>query len=254
MKDQFQNSDEVMIEINEQPVAIENGETKLAGRIFLPMDVEEKVPGVLFVHGWGSKQNGSFEVARDLTKQKVASLTFNLRDHGIEDGKPDRFSKKYFLSDVRAAYDFLAARGEVDPENISIVGSSFGAYLGAILTEERDVKRLLLRAPADYIDDDFEIPGVRGSEDSEVLEWRKKIHNWDETRSLRALHKYDGELLVVESGRDEIVPHVTVQSFVDAPIHKDKVRHVCIEEAEHSISRDEKSRQEFNSIVKNWVK
>ncbi len=254
MKDQYSNRNEMMTEINEESVVIKNGEVELHGQIFLPHNVEDKIPGVLFVHGWGSKQDGSFDIAKDLAKQKVASLTFNLRDHGIEGGDPNRFSKKEFLSDVRAAYDFLSTRSEVNPENINVVGSSFGAYLGTILTEERRIKKLLLRAPADYRDDDFEISGVRGSEDPEIMEWRRKLHNSDETKSLRALHKYEGKLLVVESGKDKIIPHETVQSFINAATNKDRVGYICMPEAEHSLSGDEKKQEEFRSIVTNWIK
>src|SRR5262245_52195248 len=49
-------------------------------------------------------------------------------------------------------------RDGVDAERIAVVGSSYGGYLGVLLTSERKVTSLALRAPAICSDADFDRP------------------------------------------------------------------------------------------------
>ncbi|HEY4512684.1 MAG TPA: alpha/beta fold hydrolase [Candidatus Paceibacterota bacterium] len=241
--------------IRTEEVKIPEGEIELAGTMFYPRVAKEKNPAVLFVHGWKSSQVKSFDVARSLAEEGNISLTFNLREHGDEGGNPSTCSRKDFLDDTRAAYDFLAKKEGVDPDNITVVGTSMGAYLAMILSEERKFKQLAFRVPANYQDEGFEEPGIRGSDFPDVVAWRKTKHDWSETRALKALHGFSGDVLIVESGKDEMVPHATVESYVDAVSDKEKVLHVLMADVGHSIrTEDEKNKKLYRDIVGNWIK
>ena len=62
------------------------------------------------------------------------------------------------LQDALAAYDLLVAQPAIDKSAIAVVGSSYGAYLGTILSSLRPVKWLSLRAPSIYRDHHWTIP------------------------------------------------------------------------------------------------
>jgi len=107
-----------------------------------------RIPGVLFVHGWGGSQEQYLARAREIAALGCVCLAFDLRGHAGTQRQRETVSRESNLRDALAAYDLLAAHAQVDRSAIAVVGSSYGGYLGAILTTLRAVKWLALRAPA----------------------------------------------------------------------------------------------------------
>lgn len=236
-----------------QPVQIPSGEIQLSGNLFPSSSkAEGKSPVVLHIHGWKSRQDRAFEISKLLSAMGFICLTFDLRGHGKSPGDIEKFSRKDFLEDCIAAYDFLAEQEGVDKESISVVGSSFGAYLAALLTKERTVSRLVLRVPADYPDEGFEIPKVQ-AEDPKKLEWRANPKKWKETAALRAVHDFRGETLVVESEKDESIPHQTVQNYINAVEEEGLLTHVVMKDAPHSLRERPDLQREFEKILVDWM-
>ncbi|HSX09791.1 MAG TPA: alpha/beta fold hydrolase [Candidatus Saccharimonadales bacterium] len=122
----------------------------LVGNILFPESLKSKNPALLFLHGWKSSQGRHIERAKKLVALGFICMTFDLKSHGKSDGDRSMLSIKDYLDDVIAAYDFLKMQKHVDPDRIGIVGSSFGGYLGSLLTEKCPVKWLALQAPANY--------------------------------------------------------------------------------------------------------
>src|SRR5688572_1410850 len=115
-------------------------------------------------------------------------------------------SRETDLDDVIAAYDVLARHPGVDPDAIAVVGSSYGGYLAAILTTLRPVKWLALRVPALYIDEGWDHPKLQLHKEQDLRSYRRKFVAAETNRALRACASYDGDVLVVESERDDIIP------------------------------------------------
>src|SRR5215207_7787280 len=113
------------------------------------------VPGVLFVHGWGGSQEKYLARAREIAALGCVCLTFNLRGHAETEPQHETVTREDNLRDLLAAYDVLACHPLVDKASIAVVGSSYGAYLAAILTALRPVRWLALRVPALYKDEDW---------------------------------------------------------------------------------------------------
>src|SRR5215207_1841938 len=113
------------------------------------------VPGVLFVHGWGGSQEKYLARAREIAALGCVCLTFNLRGHAETEPQHETVTREDNLRDLMAAYDVLVRHPLVDKNSIAVVGSSYGAYLAAILTERRPVRWLALRVPALYRDEDW---------------------------------------------------------------------------------------------------
>ena len=107
-----------------------------------------RVPGVLFVHGWGGSQEQDLARAREAVGLGCMCLTFDLRGHRLMEMQRETVTREDNLRDLTAAYDVIAGLRGVDPTSIAVVGSSYGGYLAAILSTLRPVRWLALRAPA----------------------------------------------------------------------------------------------------------
>ncbi|MDB5238173.1 MAG: permease [Candidatus Kaiserbacteria bacterium] len=226
---------------------------KLNGKIFRYADSNTMQPGALIIHGWESKQDRMFMLAEALAQKGYCCLTVDMRGHGASEGDHKTFSRKDFLKDVVAAYDFLVAQENIDTEDIIAIGSSFGSYLISLLSAERKLKAIVLRVPADYRDEGFDKPlhEQRGQESHSM--WKEQPHTNTETAALRAIHNFDGSLLIVESEKDELVPVPTLMSYVQAAPNPAKLRHVLMANAPHSISHHPELQRQFADIVSDWL-
>jgi uncharacterized protein len=224
---------------------------KLSAKLFRP-NAGTNDSAVLLVHGWESAQDRMFGLATRLSNLGYTCLTIDLRGHGKSEGDHRKFSRKEFLQDVFAAYDFLASQSSVSKKAIYAIGSSFGGYLCALLPNERNVKGLVLRVPTDFIDDGYEVSVFEQKDGWERSKWKAESHRTDETAALRSIGAFTGDILVVESGHDEVVPHTTVQSY-GAAAKQDKLSYVVMKNAPHSITRFPHLQQEFARIVIAWL-
>jgi|SRR3990167_1920038 len=229
------------------------GDLKLKGSLILPQKLLDKNPAILFVHGWTSHKERSYQYANGLAKLGYISFLFDMRGHGESDGNINTTTTKEFLDDVLAAYDYLIETPSVDKENIGAVGSSFGGYLVTLLTSKRNISRLVLRAPAEYPNEDFEKSKMQtsGGENPAVFAWRNQPKKSNETFSLEAVSNFNGKTLIIESEKDDMVPHQTIQNYVNAIKDKSKLTHIVIKNAPHSI-KEEKFRDKVEQILVDW--
>ena len=112
-----------------------------------------------------------------------------------------------------AAYDVLAAHRGVDPTRSRVVGSSYGGYLAAILTSLRPVRWLALRAPALYKDADWELPKRQLDRRAGPGRLPAAPVRPEENRALRACAAFRGDVLLVESEHDDVVPHPVIANY-----------------------------------------
>jgi uncharacterized protein len=236
-----------------QEVRIPSASGDLAGTLF-SANASGRHPAVLVIHGWTSAQDRHFDMAEMVCERAGATtLTFDLRGHGKTIGDINTLSRKNFLVDVVAAYDFLLSQEGVDPNNVGVIGSSFGGYLAALLTSKRKIAWAVLRVPADYPDEGFD-QSKKMSEQSGKDEWRKQCRDWDATAALCATHAFQGRVLIVESEKDDLIPRQTLLNYKDAVSDARNVEYVVMKNAPHSLSRFPEMKKEFNEIVFTWLK
>jgi alpha-beta hydrolase superfamily lysophospholipase len=82
-------------------------------------------PGIVVVHGAGSRKENHADFARLATANGWAALTFDLPGHGESDGE---FSGSA-IDDVIAMADLLSAQPGVDAGRVVMRGSSLGGFL-----------------------------------------------------------------------------------------------------------------------------
>lgn len=233
----------------DEPVTIRSGDAELAGTLVMP---GIRVPGVLFVHGWGGSQTQYVGRARQVAALGCVCLAFDLSGHAQTASLRDTVSREINLRDVLAAYDRLCSHPAVDRNHIAVVGSSYGGYLASILTTMRPVKWLGLRVPALYKDQSWESPKLqlRASQDLDV--WRKTFVPAAGNRALRACTQFQGDVLVVESEHDDLIPHAVISSYIESFVNAHSLTYRVIRGADHGLSKEE-HQTAYNFLVTNWI-
>jgi dienelactone hydrolase len=210
------------------------------------------VPGVLFVHGWGGSQEQYLARAREITALGCVSLTFNLRGHVETQPLYETVSREINLRDVLAAYDLLSSRRHVDPNAIAVVGSSYGGYLGAILSSMRPVKWLALRAPALYIDTGWATPKLQLHQDQDLKSYRRSVVGANGNKALSACQAFAGDVLLIESENDDVIPQAVLSSYRAACTHAHSLTYRCIAGADHGLTSDANQRA-YNALLLGWL-
>ncbi|MYN13372.1 alpha/beta fold hydrolase [Pusillimonas sp. TS35] len=223
-------------------------EEHLAGTFLTP---SSKVPGVLFVHGWGGSQDRDLERARGIAGLGCVCLTFDLRGHEKGSERQKTVTRAENLHDIVCAYDKLVQHPAIDSNAVAVVGTSYGAYLSTILTTLRPVKWLSLRVPSLYRDDQWTLP-KRQLNREDLAVYRGAPVLPDENRALAACAAFAGDVLLVESEHDHLVPHATIMSYRSAFGASHSMTHRVIDGADHALS--EKTAQEaYTSVLINWI-
>jgi pimeloyl-ACP methyl ester carboxylesterase len=209
------------------------------------------IPGVLFIHGWGVDRDTYLNRAREIAALGCICLLFDMRGHAATVEQRDEVTREDNLADVVAAYDRLAAHPLVDPAAIAVVGSSYGGYLAAVLTAVRPVRWLGMRVPALYQDEDWLVPKLE-LRDHGLEEFRLRSVGPDENRALGACAAFEGDVLLVKSGCDEVIPDPVTRNYLAALGRVRSLTYRVIEHADHALS-EQPWQQIYASLLLGWV-
>jgi pimeloyl-ACP methyl ester carboxylesterase len=232
----------------DEPVYMRVEDEHILGTLISPGSL---LPGVLFVHGWGGDQGQYVARARELAALGCICLTFDLRGHAQTQARRDLVSREEGMRDILAAYDFLAAQRNVDSDSIAVVGSSYGGYLAALLTALRPIRWLTLRAPALYKDSEWNLPKLRLKNEQDLEKYRRQPVTPDESKALRACMAFTGDVLIVESERDTVIPHQVIVNYREACISARSLTYRLIEGADHGLS-NEPWKTAYTLLLVNW--
>ncbi|WP_339523923.1 alpha/beta hydrolase family protein [Pseudomonas sp. EA_35y_Pfl2_R111] len=227
-------------------IIVEN--ESIVGTVLSP---ETKVPGVLFVHGWGGSQQRDLARAKGIAGLGCVCLTFDLRGHEKTVAARESVTREHNLADIIAAYDRLVSHPSVDPDCIAVIGSSYGGYLSTHLSAQRAVKWLALRVPALYWDEDWHVP-KRQLDVVRLAQYRRHLWKAQENQALAACANFTGDVLLVESEHDDFVPHTTLMSYRAAFEKAHSLTHRIIDGADHGLSQDN-DQQAYTRILISWI-
>ena len=231
-------------EVIEIAVADQNIEATLVGPRTL-------IPGVLFIHGWGVDRDTYLNRAREIAALGCICLLFDMRGHAATVEQRNDVTREENLADVLAAYDRLIAHPLVDGAAVAVVGSSYGGYLAAVLAGERPVRWLGMRVPALYKDEDWLIPKAE-LRDHGLEAFRQGPVSALENRALGACAAFEGDVLLVKSGCDEVIPDPVTRNYLAALGRVRSLTYRVIEEADHALS-EQPWQQTYASLLLSWV-
>ena len=231
-------------------VIIKGNGYNLSGTI-IKSNSNEKVPAVIFYHGMISQSKPRYiKRAEALSKAGLASLCFDFRGCGESDGKLGTLSLKDWFDDSLLAFDFLINQNFVDKDRVGVVGKSFGGEMTALVSDIRNVKSIVLHAPAVYPDEWF---NNKFTWDEELSKKRKEYRNSEralDNNAIRAIEKFKEALLVVGSELDDTCPKNVVEGYYQHTGTENK-KIVWIKGADHSL-KNEFHNQQLTKLMTDW--
>lgn len=240
-------------------LTLESGNQNLAATLIrpegliAPNGIKEPLPGLIFVHGWKSNQEGNIRRATEISKLGFACLTLDLRGHGQSAGSIDQFSRQDHLEDIKTAYSYLAKLKEVNPNKIGILGSSYGGYLSAVATNFMEFEWLLLRVPALYFDQDFSMPTDKLIKENPQA-FASSGLNPENCLALKGVANFPGEILLIESEKDEVIPHPVIENYLGAIENKRRLTYEVMTGAGHHFWNNPEFDEIYLDILRNWLK
>ncbi|HZV84519.1 MAG TPA: alpha/beta hydrolase [Brevundimonas sp.] len=116
---------------------------RLAGALTLP-EGPGPFPAAVLISGTGPQDRDetieghkAFAVWADaLTRRGVAVLRYDDRGVGSSTGNHGAATQREFASDVKAAVDWLAARSDIDPTRIGLIGHSEGGVFAPLAIQD----------------------------------------------------------------------------------------------------------------------
>src|SRR3989304_2760892 len=222
--------------------------TTLRGSLFIPKG-KGPFPAVIFFHGRGGSRTNYLFMAEKLAEKGILTLAFDFRGCGKSDGIFKNQTHRMGITDGDAGLNFILKQ-KVDRKRIGIQGSSFGGYVACMILEKYSffVKSLVLRVPAAYSDSMLDTT-ISADDEKDFF---GKEDNWINSSSYKAIEKYKGSLLVIQSQHDEIILDRAVRKYYDLAFKAKRKRYFMQKGAKHSIHDNYKARKEFNELTIGW--
>ncbi len=172
---------------------------------------QQRVPGVLLLHGYSSsKEQMAESMGRALLRCGVASLALDLPEHGHRRTSEEDLNLRNAIKvaqvwrlandESHQALRFLAQQSGIDSDRIGMVGYSLGAYLAINVAVDPCVRVVMLAAGGDL------------PEDMPFVSVVRKFVN-----PLKAVQKLGGKpLLMVNGSRDAMIKPAQARRLFEA--------------------------------------
>ena len=207
-------------------IATANGKRLHAWLIPAPASAPQPAPALIVVHGWGGNADRMLPLAPALHAAGMTLLLLDTRCHGVSDD--DTFaSLPRFAEDTAHAFDWLAARPEIDPSRIALLGHSVGA--GAVLlaaTWREQVAAVVSLAafahPADMMQRWMVERGLPDHAIGDhILRYVQQTigYRFDDIAPLTSLPRLRCPVLLVHGEHDTVVPVSDAQRLLAARSH-----------------------------------
>jgi dienelactone hydrolase len=96
------------------------------------------------------------------------------------------------------------------------------------------------------------LPKLQLHRDHDLVAYRKKVVPAAENRALRACIEFQGDVLVIESENDSVIPHTVITSYVEACTRAHSLTYRMIQGADHGLS-EEGAQRSYTSLLVNWM-
>ncbi len=180
---------------------------------------DNSASNMLFLHGAGKADRTRFNEIRKKLREKfkISSTAFDYLGHGdsTESALPD--SLKLRTEQACAVIERMHQSGR-----LSIIASSMSAYIALKLTEQYQVRNLILIVPAVYHQDAYSAPF--SPEFSKII---RQSSSWVNSDAWSILEAYTGNLLIIAAENDEIIPREVIKYLYNFATNTSS-RKVCV--------------------------
>lgn len=217
-------------------------------RLFEPTDDKEWC--VLWLQGFMSTIEGHNDgVVRMAEATGVSFAMLNYAGHGNHPVSLDDASREQQFNEVLGVYDQLA---ELGFKKIIVIGGSFGGYMAALLASKRTLEALVLRVPANYPEEEFELAykdTSAGQKDKSHYLYRQSIDEHYINNAVEGVRNFAGQTYVIEHEKDEVVHSSIPKSYYNAAKHGN---YLVIPGAKHSPNMMPNPEKYF-ALIELWL-
>lgn len=181
-----------------EKITLLSGAYTIVGNLFLPS--AKNPPGVLLIHGAGYSHKEKFvDMQQALVEKGIASLAIDCTGVGESSGD---FAEGSLVVRFQNAKDAVTELQKyADPANISIVGSSMGGFVAAVVGSENHVRNIVLLGAAAYSPD-----AENKKLDTTFTQVIRSANSWENSRSFALLQTFPGRVLVMYGADDTTIP------------------------------------------------
>jgi pimeloyl-ACP methyl ester carboxylesterase len=167
-----------------------------------------KARAMIYFGGNAERLESSAEEFSRLFPDRTVYL-LSYRGYGASEGRPNEIS---LLGDALALFDRVAI--EHPPASVAVIGRSLGSGVASYVASRRPVERLVLVTPFDSLAD---VAQAHYPMFPVLLLMRERYPSTD------YLPGYAGPLLVLRSGRDQVIPSANTDRLLAALTRKPQV-------------------------------
>lgn len=200
-----------------QELYAQRGENKIYGVIYIPQNAGDKMPTVIFSHGFGGNYQVGSGYAEALAKKGYVVYCFDFCGGSTgskSDGSTLEMSIFTEQQDLEAVLGMIQEQPFVDSSNIFLIGTSMGGAVSAITAanHEEEIKGAILLYPAFVLVDDAKerFASVEDIPDTYYQMWMTVGHVFAEDLLdydiYGAISAYKKDVLLIHGDADNIVP------------------------------------------------
>lgn len=204
-------------EYETQKLYARRDENQIYGLLYVPKNAGEKMPAVIFSHGFGGNYQVGAQYAEALAGKGYVVYCFDFcggSPGSRSDGSTLDMSIFTEQADLEAVIHMIQEQPFVDEENMFLMGTSQGGAVSAITAaaNKEEIKGAILLYPAfvlvDRAKEQFE--NVEDIPDTYYLMWmtvgRAYAENLLDYDIYEAISAYDKDVLLIHGDADSIVP------------------------------------------------
>ena len=222
-----QTADVETYEFETQELFAERDGNQIYGVIYIPQNAGEKMPAVIFSHGFGGNYQVGAGYAEALARKGYVVYCFDFcggSPGSRSDGSTLEMSIFTEQADLEAVLGMIQEQPFVDSNNIFLMGTSMGGAVSAITAaaNKEDIQGAILLYPAFVLVDNAkeQFSGVDEIPNTYHLMWMtvgrafaEKLLDYD---IYQAISAYDKDVLLIHGDADPIVPLIYSQKAVEA--------------------------------------
>lgn len=213
----YRNTPAACFSYEVQELYAERDENQIYGRIYIPKAADEKMPAVIFFHGFDGNYTVGEPYAEALASRGYVVYCFDFcggSQGSRSGGSTLEMSIFTEQADLEAVLRMLTEQPYVDEENIFLMGTSQGGAVSAITAaaNKEEVKGAVLLYPAFVLADHTKerFASVEEIPDTYYQMWMtvgrayaEKLLDYD---IYEAISPYDRDVLLIHGDADSIVP------------------------------------------------
>ncbi len=213
-------------EFETQELFAKRDDNQIYGVIYIPQNAGEKMPTVIFSHGFGGNYQVGAGYAEALAKKGYVVYCFDFcggSPGSKSDGSTLEMSIFTEQADLESVIHMIQQQSYVDKENIFLMGSSQGGAVSAITAaaNKEKIQGAILLYPAFVLVDNTkeQFASVEDIPDTYYLMWMtvgrayaEKLLDYD---IYEAISAYDKDVLLIHGDADSIVPLSYSQKAVE---------------------------------------